>query len=91
MRHVERLPSQKLSSPGQVRILSVGKEVLVEVLSSQRHFLQHGAAVEGRRTARSENVLETVKLVPNGLAGTPIGMPVLSMRVVPFIVAKQLT
>ena len=50
--NVDTLPACQLSAPGQIHVLAVGDQILVE----EAHFVQHGPAIGGGDARRAENV-----------------------------------
>src|SRR4029453_4597713 len=69
LRHVERVPPEELRSPGDVGVLAIGKEALVEELAVDRDVGDHVVAVERGGRARSEDWSLAVPLSPVELAG----------------------
>src|SRR5207249_12098751 len=59
-RHIQTLPAGKPATKAKIRVVSVGKEVLVE----QADHFKHLAAIERSSGIREKNFLALIKLPP---------------------------
>src|SRR5882724_1636406 len=69
---VKALPSQQLSTPGQICVFAIGEELLVEKLSLDSNVLHHFVAVERCSPGGSKNKFRRFKLSLIQLFGAPI-------------------
>src|SRR5437762_5936957 len=69
---VKALPSQQLSTPGQVCVLAIGEELLVEKFSIDGDVFHHFGAIERCRPGGSKNKFRRFKLSLIQLFRAPI-------------------
>src|SRR5712691_4031351 len=83
LRGIHAPPPRYLGPPGQVRVLAVGKELLVEKFSVHRNIVDHAPTVKGSCPGCAKDVLHLFKLPMVRLTGPAIKMTQVGQEINP--------
>src|SRR5262245_16778295 len=74
-RNIDRSPAHQPAAPGKIRILAIGKEILIEELTVNRDILERLQSIECRSAAGSEYIFGFVELTQVRLICSAVEMP----------------
>src|SRR5216683_7844097 len=83
LRSIQAPPTHQLGAPGQIRVLAIGEELLIEKFSVYRNIIDHAPTIKGGCSGCAKNVLHLFKLPMVRLTGTAIKMTQVGQEINP--------